>query len=315
MISRAARAVFLGLLAATIFLPESALANDRGPVAAIAAIRHDLPLLLASSLESTHLKPTVDWVVADDSNAVAAWHAGQNEGVVVLRLRSGHWWWRAAAVSTAGDVGIWTPMAVPGNALSLCYHDDELTHGPPSAHQLFAEGFIDKGLAGELSTHLFTAPSRNLVPLVLCDPSMYYIRSYQGAYTATLFHKEDVGWQWFVLDGHTPPVGYEPATQGVEAYYLFDLAVQFSQEPTAPETVAFASGSTFEVWFPFVLQGNKKYTLHLDGVSPEISALPGSLKGNVLRFVLPSFVLRTEATARGEIDGELLDRTIPACGH
>jgi hypothetical protein len=285
--------------------PAVAIANDYGPAIAVAAIRHDLPLLLAEPLQDTRLRPTIDWVVADSQNAVAMWHAGQNAGVVALRFRSGRWWWRGAAVMTQGDVGVWTPMSIPGNGLSLRYQDGLLS-GPPSAHDLLAQGFVDKALADKLSGRLVAAaPFRGPVPLVLCDPDLNYIKSGSEAYeaTATFFHKEDVGWKWFTLSGNTLPYWQRAAIPGADPYYLFSLSAWTSDGAAPPTVLTFASGSTFDVWFPFVLPKEKNYTLHFSDVVPEIPELSGTLKNNVLRFVLPPFALRKGVIAHGEIDG------------
>ena len=303
-----AHLLFVGFLAAAIACPATAFTSDYGPAAAVAAIRHDLPLLLAAPLQDTHLKPTIDWVVADSQDAVAMWHAGQNRGVVALRFRSGRWWWRGAAVMTAGEVGVWTPMSIPGNRITLCYHYG-LMPGAPSAHDLLAQGFIDKALADELSGRLTAAASFSSTeprPVVLCDPDLtHYIESASSnVYVATLFHKDDVEWQWFSLSGYTPSTWQKAAIPGTDPYYLFSLKVEsFAGEAPPPAALAFASGSSFEVWFPFVLPRNKSYMLHLSNVDPAIAELSGTLKNNVVRFVLPPFTLRSGVIAHGEIDG------------
>lgn len=52
-----------------------------------------------------HTKPTVDWIITDGQVAVASWHAEHRQGIVNLRLRSGRWWWRAAAVKNNVQLG------------------------------------------------------------------------------------------------------------------------------------------------------------------------------------------------------------------
>jgi hypothetical protein len=289
------------LVAAAITRPATAFANDLGSLAAIASIRHDLPLLLAAPLQDTRLRPTVDWVVADSKDAVAMWHAGQNQGVVALRIRSGRWWWRGAAVMTPGDIGVWTPMSIPGNRITLCYHY-ALMPGPPSAHELLAQGLIDKALANQLSGRLTATPHSNRVPLVLCDPDPNYVKSESGGYDATFSHKQDVGWKWFTLSGKSPPSGQRAAIPGATPYYLFSLSAWTSDGAVPPTVQTFATDSTFEVWFPFVLPRDKNYTLQFNDVVPRITELSGTLKNNVLRFVLPPFTLRKGVIAHGEID-------------
>ena len=292
-----------GLVAAMPWLPGLAATNDYGPAKAVAVIRHDLPLLLAAPLQDTRSRATIDWVVTDGQNAVAMWHAAGNAGVVALRLHSGRWWWRGAAVMTANEAGVWTPMSIPGNALSLCYHNG-LKPRPPTAHGLFAQGFVDKVLADHLSRHDATAaPFRGPAPIVLCDPDLSYVDSRSEAYDATFFHRDDVGWKWFNLSGDTPPSSQRAAIPAAEPYYSFTLGAWSSDGDTPPAVLRFARGSTLEVWFPFVLPTDENYMLHLSGVIPEITELSGTLKNNVLRFVLPPLALKKGVIARGEIDG------------
>jgi hypothetical protein len=190
-------------------------------------------------------------------------------------------------------------MSVPGNEVSACGAD---MPGPPTANELLAQGFIDAALAEGLSHRLNATHNEGIV---LCDMDFrHYVKSESGPYVATFFHKDDVGWLWFTLSGHTPPNRQRAGSSGEDPYYLFGLGVRPpGVAAPLPATLTFASGSTLEVWFPFVLQKDRNYTLHLNDVFPESSALSGTLKNNVLRFVLPRFTLRTNAIADGEIDG------------
>jgi hypothetical protein len=289
---------FLGaFVAAAIAAPASA-AGNRGTAVAIAAIRHDLPLLLAARLRDVHVKPSVDWVVANGNNAVAMWHAGKNRGIVSLRFRSDRWWWRGAA--TATWPGEWTPMWVPGRQASCFGY--AVAPGPPSAHDLLAQGFIDKALADELSDRLRATPTTGIPELKECFPDTRYIKSPTDAYDATFFHKEDVGWRWFTLHGRAAAGSSKATIPGADTYYVFTLSAQAFPADAPPPTITFASGSTFEVWFPYVLPTDRRYTLRITGVLPEPASISGTLRNNVLRFVLPSFTLRTDVPAQGEIE-------------
>jgi hypothetical protein len=86
-----AQALTVGLL---IVAGTAASASDSGPSAAVAAIRRDLPILLAGPLSDQGAKATavVDMVLTDGSEAVATWHAPafhqRYRGLVVLQVLS-----------------------------------------------------------------------------------------------------------------------------------------------------------------------------------------------------------------------------------
>jgi hypothetical protein len=131
----------VAFIAALVAVPAFGLNPDDGPHDAVAAIRHDLPILLANALAASQVRSAAvtQWVVTDGRQAVAEWRAGQHRGVVVLRFRTGRWWWLGAASSDSADDGTWSRMRAPGTFLSLC----EGSHrGPPSAHDLLVQGFI-----------------------------------------------------------------------------------------------------------------------------------------------------------------------------
>jgi hypothetical protein len=81
------------------------------------------------------LEEEIDWVVADQQDAVAMWSAKGNQGIVVLQRRSGRWWWRGAASSTDDMGGTWSPLGLPGNEISSA---ECSMHSPgPRPHRSF----------------------------------------------------------------------------------------------------------------------------------------------------------------------------------
>jgi hypothetical protein len=74
------------LAAAACFLPAAA--ADYGPSRAIAAIHHDLPVLLAARVGTA----TVEAAFVESDEALAVWQAASARGTCVLRYRSGRWW-------------------------------------------------------------------------------------------------------------------------------------------------------------------------------------------------------------------------------
>jgi hypothetical protein len=325
---RAPLAFFLAVALAVAARPASTPTRDIGPATAVVTIRHDLPLLLADQFEyfEVHAKPAVDWIVTDGHDAIATWHASERRGIVNLRLHSGRWWWRAAAVKTTDNSEApWTRMRAPGIDLGDC---DSLTFpDPPSANSLLAGGFIDKAMARELSSRLPATHTSNIAGASTCNPDDQYLVSTTGGSEATFFHKEEYLPFWFTWIGKTVEEG-EPGSSS-DAHYSFTLtASRNSSEqgmprlvhsiykplfdsllPTPPPTLAFRRNSTIDVWFPYVLPKQSHYALSISGVTREIVGVPGTLKNNVLHFILPAFTLHWGDVAHGEIYGSLVGTT------
>jgi hypothetical protein len=290
------RLVLAAFLAAAV-RAAPALASDIGPLTAVTAIRHDLPLLLAAPLKNLRGTPTIDWVVADKTYAVAMWQAGQNQGIVALQLRSGRWWWHAAAVTTSYQVGSWTRMYTPGDELTDC---GPQMPGPPSAEELLSQSFIDKGLAQLLYGRLKSAALPKV--MTIADCVSFTVRGTQGGYDAVFTPKPDVsddGVQ-FQLSGGAAAGRQSPERSTASPIYGFDLAAWPYNKRIARSLLA-QRGSVISVWFPFVLDLHESYSLNLSNVSPELRAIYGRIKDNVLRFSLPPFVIRTGSVARGAI--------------
>jgi hypothetical protein len=83
------------------------------------------------------------------------------------------------------------------------------------------------------------------------------------------------------------------------AYFFFSGTVQSSQP------VHVQAGTTLDVWFPFVLDTSLKYSLTI--VAPDkmsLGPVEGTLKDNMLHFVLPAFTAPPGAELMGEIDSD-----------
>jgi hypothetical protein len=273
-------------------------ASDLGPTPSVSAIRHSLPLLLAGSLGSDTHKLVVEWVVVDQRDAVAAWRAAGNRGVVVLQLRQGRWWWRAGAAGSSSLPGGWTSMQAPGN-VTACGAN---ASGPPTADQLFQQGFVSKKLAAELTPRLRTTPSKS-APLVICDLAYaYFVRDTSEVYGAVLSHKELLPVPPYAvhLAGRIPEDWHKPHVRGASVYYVFNLSVE------QPVPILFRTDSTsLDVWFPYVLPKAPRFTLTVRNVAPEITGVRGTLEDNTLHFLLPPFTLPANNVAHGQIDGSM----------
>lgn len=245
-----------------------------------------------------HTKPTVDWIITDGQVAVASWHAEHRQGIVELTLRSGRWWWRAAAVKNNVQLG---------GALD----------------------FIGKALARELSSRLPSIYTSNIAGGSTCDPNPQYLINTTGGSEATFLHKEEYLPTWFTWIGRTKEVPEGNTDLSPDAYYSFTLTARRDNSedgmqrlvrsaleplfdellPSPPPTLAFDRNSTIDVWFPYVLAARDHYALSISNVTPGIDGVPGTLKNNVLHFVLPAFTLHREDVAYGGIYGSSADAT------
>ncbi len=72
--------------------------------------------------------------------------------------------------------------------------------------------------------------------------------------------------------------------------------------------VAFTPGTTIDVWFPFVLDDELRYTLSFFSDDKPSGQIAGTIFDNTLHFVLPAFVMAPGKTLMAEIDGDPLSR-------
>lgn len=304
VVRRITRLTILVIVASIVVSPNCARARtdrDVGPPTSVDMIRHDLPLLLAQDDALSGKTIIVDWVVTDGREAAVSWHAGRHfRGVVALALRGGKWWWRGAAATTPYSIGTWTPIASPAEWPTYC---GIALSGPPSGQQLLSDGLIDRAVASHLSGRLpGAAPTQSgALKLTICDT--FAIGSTGGGYDAT-FQPFLFGADFYMM-GHAPADWQRPAMPGSRLYYVFDLqAWPSSQSRTASKLKPMNGDHTirFTIWFPYVLDRSKTYTLGLSKVTPPFPPVRGTLQNNVLTFQLPLFGLAGKA-ARGEIDG------------
>jgi hypothetical protein len=137
------------------------------------------------------------------------------------------------------------------------------------------------------------------IEVLSCDSfGEYWEGSTTSGYVATFFHPKNDLPVRFTLNGRGPADWQRPAKPGSELYYAFTLSAE------KPAVASFAAGSTFDVWFPFVLDSKMPYALRVSRVTPELQVAPRTTKNNILHFVLPPFEIPEGSTALGEIDAQ-----------
>ncbi len=83
------------------------------------------------------------------------------------------------------------------------------------------------------------------------------------------------------------------------SYFFFSGTVQ------AAQPVHVQSGTTIDVWFPFVLDPSLRYSLTIAAPNAmSLGPVEGTLKDNTLHFVLPAFTAPPGAELMGEIEGD-----------
>ena len=100
------------------------------------------------------------------------------------------------------------------------------------------------------------------------------------------------------VSGRAPTEAESWLTPGGNSYFFFSGTVNSA----APIHVQ--SGTTLDVWFPFVLDTSLYYGLTIAHADKPIGPIDGTLKGNVVHFALPAFTLPPGATLMAEIEGD-----------
>ncbi len=290
---RRAVAIVVCALIVCVSFPTTSFANsDVGSSSDVTAIRHDLPILMSAEVQ--YVQPLViDWVVTDGRHAMASWVASPFRGFATLAKREGRWWWTGETVGGPGD--FWTNLSSPPQDLGRCF---DAIQSPPSAKEVFDDGYIDKStymlLRGRWKTdQASTWRWRE----EFCPPS--YAEDWSGNYRLRLDPS-------LSAEGARFNFG-DPASQRRtdlvhrNGHYDFDLSARV-HEAKKPLTSSSLSNADLTLWAPFVLDKTKQYTLDLPGAQPPIFGLRGTLQNNTLTFALPPFTIPIRKIERGTIN-------------
>jgi hypothetical protein len=289
------RAISAFLILAVVFIclgssPSRDMNSDVGDPDQVAAIRHDVPILLEARLSSPRQSPVIKWVVADGSRAITTWDAGEVGGLIALSLHSGKW--RLVGETTRDKDGWWSPIGdSPG-----CRHNNSLE---PSAQELVDAKFIDSGLRTSLESRLVpnvpTTPRQE--PIVDCyymdavEVTKHYIMTFIPHYneaTRTAFS--------FVK---LPPNDADDILSSGDSFRFGVALHDWSGQPSAK--VATVDGAQLTIWPPFVIDPRYAYILNLDGVVPPVGALKATVEDNTLIFHLRRFTMRADTAAYGVV--------------
>lgn len=92
------------------------------------------------------------------------------------------------------------------------------------------------------------------------------------------------------------PTDAEMVGGGADGIYYLSLQL------AAGRTAAFPAHATLDVWCPFFLDPELRYSLTIADVEPPVGPLDGTLRDNVLHFDLPAFTAPAGAEIQAEID-------------
>ncbi len=127
------------------------------------------------------------------------------------------------------------------------------------------------------------------------------------------------------LEGYDISIQYAPNTSGGRAYFsqlyarapthaeiipypttlrfISTSVLYFDLTIDGPKPVTFAPGTTFDIWFPFVLDDTLSYDLTIGFANEPIGPLYAKPFDNVLHYKLPGFTALPGQTLMAEIDG------------
>src|SRR5262249_23101541 len=100
------------------------------------------------------------------------------------------------------------------------------------------------------------------------------------------------------VSGRAPTEAESWMTRGGNSYFFFSGTVQSTAR------VQVQGGTKIDFCFPFVLDTSLYYGLTLAHADKPIGPIDGTLKDNVVHFVLPAFTLPPGATIMGEVEGD-----------
>jgi hypothetical protein len=325
----------IGILLVVVFAlassPSPGRADDYGPHRALREIRGSLPILLATRvkrLPTSTLRPEppiavsdirVNDVVVDGDGAVAEWTAGREHGLVTLAYHHSRWW-------MTGEANYSAPDAADRNSTPAWYYDSAGASGcyvhtyglsiAPTTDDLHSKLGVAIPLAAIASQHIsviaqaganvaaYRASHVNEGELVpggcLSYPDEMYPTSETDGYQ-TIWWKGPgmINPHFSGLAFHTraPTVGEMPPSFGANSYFFFSM--EFAR--TTP--IEIAGGSELDVWCPFVLDSDLRYSVTIAGGDPVVGPIDGTLRDNELHFNLPAFAAKPGVELMGEIEG------------
>ncbi len=260
-------AIFLTLVIGALAVAH---ADDFGPRRGVREVRAAIPVLMEKSARwygHTAVAIRVEDVVVVGDAAVATWSSGTFEGLTILDYRLARWWVRK------------------NHELQLC--DDDRGDLKLSA-----------GLAAAVSAHMMLVRRHCDDIADLFWPPIWGNISGADGYIGWLAPPGSIndGPQKDSQFYSRAPTDAEMAQPGADALYFFSRNVGGSQILRFPEH------TTLDVWCPFVLDPDVRYSLAITGGDTIVGPIDGTMMYNIMYFDLPAFTAKPGADLQGEID-------------
>lgn len=269
-------------------------ANDLGPPESVAAIRREVPKLLANRMGGDG-SVSVTGVVTDGVHAVAVWQGGGTAGIVVMRERNGFWWSQGFATHPPHR-SEWTPLNASPPTSSYCGSGD---NPAPVASDLVDRFAFPVALAKSAAVAYAEPGLPSPKAISVKGGGTLVIGRYVDCVTYRVPSAQVDGYA-LNLDGlfssdRMPSLTVTNATpeSAIRIAHLVDLTIS-SSEPLA--------ASKLNVWCPWPLDPASRYTLKLRLTNGREQLVAGSLdNANNLHFVLPPIPIVPLAVTRGTI--------------
>lgn len=301
------RAACAGVFFLTL-LTNAARADDAGSRADLRALRHDAPILLAETMLEEHLvgRLVIDDVVVSGNDAAMLWSVGEIHRIERFARRRGAWW-------IAGEIWIdpRTGAAMGGSPAD--------SYGPtPSLLRTLG---YPKTLIELAALHLPIVQVAQAKPKPPPTASNPFPGHFHGDWYVTdeIAFTSDPPSPW-PTDGYGVTVRFAANDAPADARYariegrrpdwapsrigpIGDDYFELRGVVVSPKPIHITSGSTIDVWFPFVLDSDLEYDIALSTANQRVAVETGRLdqQTNVVHFELPAFTAIPGAALVAEV--------------
>ncbi len=283
------------------FLGTAASATDIGPRQDVATLRHDVPILLAAfgalGNGGATARVAVDSVAVDGDQALVQWRIADKVGVDGMIRIDGRWWerMREYPVPSLYYVVCYSPLRCDADYTDL------------TDRSLLAMGLSDSLIRLAFGRMPAIGTSRSAIESYRYDASRFLITGdYRkgstdpdGFLISASFPRNDAPSEaFFQVEGRRPTQTESWTNRDSNRYFFFTMTL------SSMRAVNFPTGTTIDVWFPFVIDSKSIYSMTIEDAGRVVHVKAARYADNTLYFVLPAFFVSPAAILRGEIRGE-----------
>lgn len=288
-----------------------AASDDYGPHPDLRALRHAAPILLKQRTldEKLSAAPTIDGIVVSGNDAMVQWHAGQIQRLEYFSRRLNAWWlaeeiWIDEHNGSAmGPGGYYIPGDSNGPTVRFLLED---LRSPPElvaraqAHLSTVQAAMEHANAHPGPSH-FHGDGYEIEQLDF--GSAPQMPSLLGGYALTLrFATNDAlaAARITHVSGRAPNQSESWIAPGGNSFFFFSGKVD-SAKP-----IRIAVGAVLTVWFPFLLEESRRYSIAITLGNTVVGPVDGVLDANTntMQFTLPGFSLPPGVDLSAEVEGD-----------